>query len=104
VWVIIDIMSPREQWLALGDGFRVDVKIAVREMEHAIVVPIGALFRRGDDWYTFVVEDGHGRLRKVQLGLRSGRLASIARGLIAGDIVVKFPPSSLSDGSRVKVQ
>jgi HlyD family secretion protein len=104
VWVIIDITSPREQWLALGDGFRVDVKIAVREMEHAIVVPIGALFRRGDDWYTFVAEDGRARLRRVQLGLRSGRLASITQGVTAGDTVVNFPPSSLSDGSRVKMQ
>jgi HlyD family secretion protein len=102
VWVIIDITSPHEQWASLGDGFRVDVKIAVREIEHAVVAPVGALFRRGDDWCAFVIEEDRARLRKVQLGLRSGRLASISQGLAAGDVVVNFPPSSLSDGSRVR--
>ena len=50
------------------------------------------------------MEEGQARLLKVQMGLRSGRLASISGGLAVGDIVVNFPPSSVSDGIRVKMQ
>jgi HlyD family secretion protein len=104
VWVVIDITSQREQWLTLGDGFRVDTKITTRELERATVAPVGALFRRGEDWYVFVVEGGRANLRRIEAGPRSDRLAVIAQGLKPGDEVVVFLPASLSDGSRVKTQ
>ena len=102
VWVIVDITSPREAWMALGDGYRVDVKIVVDELDKATVVPIGALFRRGDAWEVFTVEHGRARLRRVTIARRSGRLAAIAEGLKPGDMVVVFPPAALKDGIAVR--
>lgn len=103
VWVIIDITSPRREWASLGDGFRVDVKITVETIENATVVPTGALFRRGEAWYVFVVESGFARLQQVDLQRRSGRLAAISRGLRPGDAVVVYPPAALADGSPVRL-
>lgn len=102
VWVIVDITSPREAWMALGDGYRVDVKIVVDELDKATVVPIGALFRRGDAWEVFTVEHRRARLRRVTIARRSGRLAAIAEGLKPGDMVVVFPPAALKDGIAVR--
>lgn len=104
VWINIDITSPREQWANLGDGYRVDVKIVVDEVERATVVPIGALFRRGDAWHVFIVDGGRAHLRRVDVARRSGRVAAIAEGLRPGETVVVYPPTALADGSAVWVQ
>lgn len=105
VWVIIDITSPREQWRgSLGDGYRVDVKITVEEIERATILPVGALFRRGEAWAVFVVEGGRSRLRLVEVVRRSGRVAAVAKGLNPGATVVLFPPSALTDGSIVRTR
>lgn len=103
VWVILDITSPREKWEGLGDGYRVDVKILVEEIDEAITMPIGALFRRGDDWHVFVIEGGRATLRVVDVAQRSGRLAAISSGIQAGDVVVLYPSTQLTDGSAVKL-
>jgi HlyD family secretion protein len=103
VWVIIDIASPREVWTSLGDGYRVDVKIVVDELQKATVVPIGALFRRGDAWQVFVVDRGRARLRQVTIARRSGRLAAISDGLRPGELVVVYPPAALKDGRAVRL-
>jgi HlyD family secretion protein len=104
VWVIIDITSPRETWTGLGDGYRVEVKIVVDETAHAIVLPIGALFRRSDAWSVFVVEDGRVHLREIQVARLSARVAAIAQGVRPGEIVVVYPPAALADGSKVRLQ
>jgi HlyD family secretion protein len=102
VWVVIDIVSPREAWTTLGDGYRVDVKIIVDEMETATVVPIGSLFRRGDAWQAFVADRGIARLKTVKVSRRSGRLAAVAEGLRPGETVVVYPPQALKDGSPIR--
>jgi HlyD family secretion protein len=103
VWVVIDIVSPREAWTTLGDGYRVDVKINVDEMETATVVPIGALFRRGDAWQAFLVDRGLARLRTVKILRRSGRLAAVAEGLRPGETVIVYPSQALKDGSAIRM-
>jgi len=104
VWAIVDITSPREARTGLGDGYRVEVKIVVDEVDQAIVAPIGALFRRGDAWTVFVVEEGRGHLREIQVARLSGHLAAIAQGVRPGEIVVVYPPAALADGSKVRPQ
>jgi HlyD family secretion protein len=104
VWVVVDITSPRETWTSLGDGYRVEVKIVVDENDQAIVVPIGALFRRGDAWSVFVVEAGRVHLRDIQVARLSARVAAVAQGVRPGEIVVAYPPASLAEGSKVKLQ
>jgi HlyD family secretion protein len=103
VWVVIDIVSPREAWTNLGDGYRMDVRIVADEMEKATVVPIGALFRRGDAWQAFVIEGDRARLREVKVSRRSGRLAAVTDGLRPGEVVVVYPSQTLKDGSTVKL-
>lgn len=103
VWTIINITSPPEAWTALGDGYRVHVKIVVDEIEKATVVPIGALFRRGDAWQVFVVDQGRARLRHVIIARRSGRLAAISDGLRPGESVVVYPPATLNEGRAVRL-
>jgi HlyD family secretion protein len=103
VWIVIDITSPREMWTKLGDGYRVGVQIVTDDIEKAVVVPIGALFRRGEAWQAFVVERGQSRVRSVTITRRSGRTAAISAGLRAGDKVVLYPTAALRDGTNVRL-
>lgn len=102
VWVVVDIVSPPDQWHNLSDGYRVDLKIVVDEIEQAVVIPIGALFRRGEGWFVFVVDGGYARLRRVEGLRRSERMAAIANGLRSSEMVVVYPPSSLADARPVR--
>ena len=70
----------------------------------ALKVPVGSLFRRGEDWATFVVDNGRARLQPVQLGQRSDREAQVMNGLSEGQTVVIFPPDTLEDGGRVAIR
>ncbi len=104
VWVVIDLVSPHDRWVTLGDGFRVDTSIVTEEIDDALLVPQSALFRRDGGWAVFVVRDGAARERRVEVAHRSASTAAVAAGLAPGDQVVLFPPSALADGATVRPQ
>lgn len=99
--VLVDILSPPEQWARLGDAYRVDAAIVVFTKEDAPILSSGALFRRGDTWNVFVVSNGRAELREVRLLRRSGRSAAIASGVTAGDAVIVYPSDRIAPGVRV---
>lgn len=85
----------------LGDRFRVEVRVVLDERADALLVPEGALFRRGAQWHVFAVEGGRTRLRPVETGLRDGRRREVLQGLREGETVV-LHPESIDDGARVE--
>jgi HlyD family secretion protein len=88
----------------LGDGFRVEVQVVVWREEDVLKVPIGSLFRRGDGWAVFVVDNGIVRLRPVELGQRNDVEGQVLDGLTAGEHVVMHPPDTLIDGAQVAMR
>jgi HlyD family secretion protein len=109
VIVRIDLDSPAEQWRALGDGFRVGVRIVVLALDAAVQVPVSAVFPLPDAdgpraHGVFVVDGGRAREAPVELGARNGTDAWIKQGLQAGTPVVVYPPATLADGARVKAR
>lgn len=104
VWVIVDIVSPRERWAQLGDGYRVEASFILWENEDVLQIPTSALFRYEDGWAVFVAEDGNARLRRVEIDQRSGLAAQIVAGLTHGETVITHPSDEVEDGTRVQVQ
>jgi HlyD family secretion protein len=100
--VIADLLTPPEQRPNVGDQFRVDAKIVVWEATNALKVPAGALFRRGDKWATFVVQDGRARFRPVQVGRSSSTETQVLDGLKPGERVIIYPGSRVHEGDRVR--
>jgi HlyD family secretion protein len=98
--VVVDFEDPVEAWAALGDGYRVEVRVVVWEGADVLRVPTSALFRRGDRWAVFVVDGSRARLRHVEVGRRTGLAAQVLSGLEAGERVVVHPSDTLSDGAR----
>jgi HlyD family secretion protein len=99
--VIIDFVDPAEAGRLLGDAFRVEVRIVIWQALSVLKVPTGALFRRGDQWAVFAVEDGRARMRTIELGQRSSAEAQVVRGLGEGTQIVLYPPDDLAESSRV---
>ena len=102
--VLIDIVSPPDQWSGLGDAYQVDAKIVVLAQDDATIIPAGALFRRGGNWNVFVAEQGRAQLRTVALIRRSGRIAAVSSGLGASDQVIVYPSDRIAVGVRVEVK
>ncbi|HEY5914795.1 MAG TPA: efflux RND transporter periplasmic adaptor subunit [Verrucomicrobiae bacterium] len=100
--VIADLTTPPEQRRNVGDAFRVEAKIVTWEAADALKVPVGALFRQGDEWATFVLEDGCARLRKVKTGRSSGTETQVLEGLKPGDQVILYPGSRVHAGQRAR--
>lgn len=102
VAVIIDLTTPREQWSTLGDGYRLDAQITVWEHDGEKVASEGAFFRRGADWFAFVVVQGKAELRRLKLGQRNGQDAQIEEGVEEGDALVLFPGERVLPGLAVQ--
>ena len=89
--VVIDLVSPPAEWADLGDAFRVDARIVVERRDDAVTIPVSALFRHEGGWAVFAARDGRARLQPVQIGSRSGVLATVERGVEPGDMVIAYP-------------
>jgi HlyD family secretion protein len=100
--VLIDLISSPEERVGLGDGFQLDTRITVYSKDDATIVPVGSLFRRGDRWNLFVVENGRAQIREVTLLRRSGRSAAVAAGVTTGEYVIVYPNDRIAPGVRVE--
>jgi HlyD family secretion protein len=101
VRVLLDFVDPPEARAGLGDAFRVFVRVVVEEEEEALQVPVSALFRLGEDWAVFRIEEERAVLQTVELGLRTQSVAQVLSGLSDGDTVVAYPGDRVTDGARV---
>ncbi len=129
VKVLIDLTSPSAQWAALGEAYRVGVRVVTRSQPQALQVPVSALFPppagsagsagalavshsaaasgagpSPTPMAVYAVEGGRARLVPVELLARNGRSAWIRAALPVGQAVVIYPPANLSDGQRVMVR
>ena len=100
--VIVDFEDPRAAWEALGDGYRVEIRVVVWEKDNALKVPSSSLFRNRDDWAVYVIDElSLARLREVQIGRRNALEAEVLAGLEQGDRVIAYPGDSIEDGMEV---
>lgn len=104
VKVLIDITSPAEQWQALGDGYRVAVRIVTEARDQAVKVPVSAVFPHPGEpgMAAYALDGGRARLVKLALGARNGSEAWVTQGLKAGDEVIVYPPAAVRDGLKVR--
>jgi HlyD family secretion protein len=100
--VIVDLLDPEPDRVALGDGFRVEARIIVQEAADVLKAPTSALFRVGDQWAVFRATDGVAYQQLVKLGLRNGLTAEVLEGLDAGDQVVVHPGDDVAAGTAIR--
>lgn len=98
VYVIVDFVDPPAKRLTLGDAYRVEARIVVWENEKALKLPAGALFRQGESWAVFLVQEGQAKLSKVKIGRTNGLETEILDGLKEKDQVILHPSDRVKDG------
>ena len=99
--VVIDVEDVREAWAALGDGYRVEVRVVIWEENNVLKVPTSSLFRDGDAWAVYAVTLSTAALTHVEIGQRNGLEAQIVSGLSADDQVIAYPSDAIADGVEV---
>ena len=101
--VLIDFDDPPAA-KRLGDGYRVEVRVVIWHEDDVVKVPVGGLFRRGNDWAAFLIDGEQVRLQTVSIGQRNDEEAQVVKGLSPGQTVVLHPPDTLTDSARVEVR
>ena len=102
--VLMDFADPAEAWKALGDGYRVEVRIVIWEEAEVVRVPTSALVRQGDGWSVFVVNGDRLQRVTVEVGQRNAEEAEIRSGLDAGRQVVVHPSDQAIDGALIEIR
>ena len=109
------------EWQALGDAYRVSVRIVTMSQDGAVLVPVSAVFPLSADaavdvadrsagavaaprHAVFVVDAGHARQVPVQLAARNGSMAWLRSGVAPGQQVIVYPPAAVRDGVRVSAR
>ncbi len=101
VLVRSDLINPPPAAQALGDRYRVEVRIAIWHSDDVLLIPAGALFREGSEWKTFVFRDGKAMATPVEIGHTDGRVSEVLQGIAIGDRVLLHPPDTVKDGVQV---
>ncbi|WP_051521603.1 efflux RND transporter periplasmic adaptor subunit [Rubellimicrobium mesophilum] len=101
VTAVLALDGPAAAQAGLGDGYGVTTHIEVWRGEDLPAVPVGALFRNGEDWAVFRVEEGRAWLTPIGLGERNADWAEVRTGLEPGASVILHPGDRIADGVRV---
>jgi HlyD family secretion protein len=101
--VIVDFANRAEAG-NLGDGYRVEVRIVTWRVDSTLKVNVGSLFRRGEEWAVFAIDNGRARLQPVKVGQRNDREGQVLEGLSEGQLIALHPPDTLQDGARIKLR
>ena len=100
--VVLDFVDPVAAWAALGDAYRVEVRVVTWEAPAVMKLPTGALFRQGADWAVYVLDAGRARRVTVKLGHQTGQEAEVTSGVAEGARVILHPSDSIVDNARVR--
>lgn len=101
VVVVLSLGGPPDQRQRLGHDFHVFARIEVASLADVVQVPLGALFRTGNDWTAYVVAGGRAALRRIEIDARNPRAAAVRSGLKSGEVVILHPSDRVGEGVRV---
>jgi HlyD family secretion protein len=71
--------------------------------DEVLTVPVGALFRDGNQWAVFAVRDGVARKQTIEMPRRSSSHGLVAHGLTAGERVILYPAERVRDGTKIRI-
>ncbi len=100
--VIVELTNLNGAANALGDGYRVEVRVVLWQQDKVLKVPVASLFRQGDRWAAFVATEQRVEVRPVTIGHRTDQEVEVLGGLTEGERVVIHPGDTLHGGSRIR--
>lgn len=79
-------------------GMSVEANIISREKPDVVLVPANAVVNNS----LFTIEDGHARLRKVEIGIRGTGFVEVLHGVSEGEWVASPATGNIRNGFRVR--
>jgi membrane fusion protein (multidrug efflux system) len=79
------------------------VNVLLESRPNAVIVPEQAIWPQGRDSFVYKVVDGKAVLTKIDIGNRRPGEVEVAKGLVAGDVVVTDGQMKIKDGAPVMV-
>lgn len=104
VKVRVDFLDPIPAGHTFGDRYRVEARIVTWKGDDVLQIPTGALFRKGNQWMTYVEEGGISKEVKVSIGKNSGVSAQVLEGVQPGQKVILHPPDKVKEGAKVTAE
>ena len=89
---------------ALGDGYRIEARIVIWEDRDVLQVPVSALYRCGQAWCVFKVDNNRAYLQTVAIGQRNALAASVIAGLESGEQVILHPNEQVEPRRKVRAR
>jgi len=99
--VVIDFADGPASFAALGDGFRVEVRVILEESLNVLKAPAGAVFTTKEGPAVFLIEGGIANRKQIQTGRRNGLEVEVVSGVGEGALVILHPSDAVSDGKAV---
>jgi HlyD family secretion protein len=99
--IVADFVDPPG---LLGDGYRVEARTILWEAGDVLKIPASALFRSGEGWAVFALEQGRARKREVRIGHRSHFEVELLDGLEEKTEIIIHPANTIEDGARVEAR
>ena len=81
-------------------GMSCAVEILIEELADAIYVPVQAVFRDGDDNFSFVAARGGVERRKVRVGRFTESWVHVVEGLAQGETVLMSAPAGFEEAEE----
>ena len=100
--VLADLITPPEDRLSLGDGYRVEARIERSRLDNTLQTSAGALFQQDDQWWCFVLKSGRAEMRPIEIGLSNGVQTQIVKGLDVSEQVILYPGDRIEADTRVR--
>jgi len=100
--IIADFSESADRLKSLGDGYRVEAKITVENIENTRIIPSSALFRHQREWHVFKIVNEQAVLTRVEIGSQNETHTQILNGLQQGDEVIVYPSDQVASGTTIK--
>lgn len=79
-----DFSGPTETWTSLGRAYHAVARVTTWSATDPLTASVSAIFRKDDQWAVYVDRNGRARVRPVEIGHRSSRIAEVVSGLAEG--------------------
>lgn len=99
--VVIAMADPPEAWPRLGHGYQVEAQVVLWEADSVLKAPLTALFRAGEGWAVFAVDDDVLVERPVRIGHKTDVEVEVLAGLAEGDRIVRYPNDAMAPGAKI---
>ena len=72
-------------------------ELRVREIENALKIPLGAVFKEHSQWFVYTEEHRRAQKTPIEIGMRTDKEVQVISGLSENQTVIIYPGDLVED-------